>query len=400
MKLLVSGQQIEKELIRLITNSKSFSWGVAWASVHSKSHGVLIKNKDKIKKIMVGIHFYQTHPEFLVDFIGFPKVRIIKKPSGVFHPKIYLFLKSKGYWEAIIGSPNFTKSAFSLNEEAAILLSNNDQNADKVKDGIDKLLDSYWKESNKITTEFVIKYKRVWEQKKPIVDRLSGEYGGLKRKNTASELDADIFTMSWEEYFHNVKHNKHDSFHDRIAVLNAARAIFRQYGKFADMPETARSAVAGFVETEDLNWKWFGNMRGSGIFMRKIQRNDKFISAALNSVPIEGRITKRDYLKYITRYLDTFKSANYRNPLATASRLIALKRPDYFVCLDSQNKSAFCRDFKIPISKLTVNNYWDEVVCRIMDCPWWNEPKPENEEEKAAWKGRAAMLDSIYYERT
>ncbi len=44
-------------------------------------------------------------------------------PDGVFHPKLYLFENDPKEWECIIGSPNFTKSAFEDNSETAMLIS-------------------------------------------------------------------------------------------------------------------------------------------------------------------------------------------------------------------------------------------------------------------------------------
>lgn len=47
---------------------------------------------------------------------------------------------------------------------------------------------------------------------------------------------------------------------------------------------------------------------------------------------------------------------------------------------------------------MTYERYWDEVIERIMDSPWWNSPRPNDETEGAVWDGRAAMLDVIFYE--
>ena len=85
--------------------------------------------------------------------------------------------------------------------------------------------------------------------------------------------------------------------------------------------------------------------------------------------------------------------------IATASRLLAMKRPDVFVCFDNENKSKLCKDFGITQSNMTYERYWDEIIERIFDSEWWNSPKPdENEKNIGIWRGRAAFLDSLYYE--
>jgi len=84
--------------------------------------------------------------------------------------------------------------------------------------------------------------------------------------------------------------------------------------------------------------------------------------------------------------------------LATATRLLAMKRPDVFVCLDSKNRSALCKDFGVVQSKLDYDRYWNEIVERIFDSDWWINPKPKDDIEKDVSNSRAAFLDSIYYE--
>ena len=42
--------------------------------------------------------------------------------------------------------------------------------------------------------------------------------------------------------------------------------------------------------------------------------------------------------------------------------------------------------------------YWDDIVERIYDSDWWQNPNPENENEEKVSEARAAFLDSLYYE--
>lgn len=74
-----------------------------------------------------------------------------------------------------------------------------------------------------------------------------------------------------------------------------------------------------------------------------------------------------------------------------------MKRPDYFVCLDSQNRSELCKDFGIP-ANVTFETYWGNIIARIIDSVWWSSPRPSDPTEEQAWNGRAAMIDAIFYE--
>lgn len=75
-----------------------------------------------------------------------------------------------------------------------------------------------------------------------------------------------------------------------------------------------------------------------------------------------------------------------------------MKRPDTFVCFDSKNRSALCDDFGIFQSKMDYERYWDDIVERIYDSDWWQNPNPKNESEEKVNEARAAFLDSLYYE--
>jgi hypothetical protein len=83
--------------------------------------------------------------------------------------------------------------------------------------------------------------------------------------------------------------------------------------------------------------------------------------------------------------------------LATATRLLCMKRPDIFVCFDSENRSKMCKDFGIVQTRMSYNRYWDDIIERIYDSDWWNNTAPKNNIEREISEARAAFLDSMYY---
>lgn len=129
MKLLATATQINSELARLLRECSSCQVAVAWASVGFEAFDLLVKHGDKIERMVVGTHFYQTHPAFIERFLTHPNVRFVVNTDGVFHPKVYLFEKADGEWECIIGSPNFTKGGFGQNAEMAMLVAYHDKGA-------------------------------------------------------------------------------------------------------------------------------------------------------------------------------------------------------------------------------------------------------------------------------
>ncbi|MCI0541092.1 MAG: phospholipase D family protein [Verrucomicrobiales bacterium] len=112
MKVLTKTAEMSRELVRLIEECSSCQVAVAWASIGFTAFDLLLKHSAKVARMIVGTHFYQTNPQFIEAFYKHPNVRFIMRSDGVFHPKVYLFLKAPGQWECLIGSPNFTQGGF------------------------------------------------------------------------------------------------------------------------------------------------------------------------------------------------------------------------------------------------------------------------------------------------
>jgi HKD family nuclease len=399
LKFLVTGKEIQKELIRLIESSEAFDWSVAWASHASECHKYLVKYRSKIRKIVIGTHFYQTHPQFLKEFCDSENVRIIQQPSGVFHPKAYYFEFKDGSWECIVGSANFTKSAFDVNEEIAILIKSSDLDAAVEIEKLTSKINSLWDFASVISEEFVRKYEALWKIKSRYLKKLAGDFGTAKHskkdKFKDTFLESDISTFEWDDYFARVVADDEHNLEGRIIVLESIKEYFSKYGQFQAMPQLLRKRIAGLVSDEGIEWKWFGSMIGSGRFKNRVNENDEFLSLALDCIPLTGAVHQENYKDFISLYMKAFGGEG--NYLGTATRLLAMKRPDYFICLDSANKDNFCKDFSIPKTQTNLDNYWDEVVERIKECVWWNSLPPDDPVQKSVWSARAAFLDALYY---
>ena len=88
MNLLTTPAQIKNKLILLIEECTSMQIAVAWGTANHDVYKVLIENQDKINKLVVGTHFFQTDPNFLEAFLDNDKIRVIYETGEVFHPKI------------------------------------------------------------------------------------------------------------------------------------------------------------------------------------------------------------------------------------------------------------------------------------------------------------------------
>lgn len=398
MKLITTAIDLEKEFKRLMKNYNEFYWATAWAGASSALFNELTSKKDKIKEIAVGIHFYQTHPDFISEFLDNNSVRFILQPEGTYHPKVYLFYTDQLHWELIIGSANFTKEAFTRNTEASILISNTDSNSSEILESVLQLVNDLWKNGKVFSEDDLKNYRISWLKHRPKINSLSGNYGSQNKKSKPI-FEVPIMNKSWRDFMIGIRSEESNGLMMRLKVIEISNDLFNKVDHFKELSKDERRFIAGVsnklaVEGSEY-WAYFGSMRGNGEFQSRINENDIDISRALDQIPLFGQITKKhfdNFKKYFSRSISG-------NPIGTATRLLSMKRPDIFVCLDSKNRSALCKDFGITQSGMDLDRYWNDIVERIFDCEWWQNPTPKNAKEIKVSDARGAFLDSLYYVR-
>lgn len=391
MKVISEASEIDSVLASLMERYKHYYIATAWASVGANSIAKLLENKDKIKKMIVGTHFYQTHPDFIKEFIESKNVNFILNSSGIFHPKFYLFVNNQNDWECLIGSANLTKSALSKNSEVVLHVESSDNTDNNIYESLRDTINEYWENAEPMTSEEYHNYKNIWKLNSRKIKSLEGSYGGLKKHKTL--IESDIFSTDWNSYYASIQDDVEHSFSRRIELLNIARSYFTNNQRFSDFETLQRKQVAGTIRADD--WGWFGSMFGAGKFKNRINTNNEHLSKALDSIPLSGAIYKAEYINFIINFQQAFPDGG--DGLAIATRLLAMKRPDTFVCLDSKNKANLCGEFGISQS-LDYEAYWDDIIERVFDSVWWNSERPTDNFEAQAWDGRTAMLDAIFYE--
>ena len=144
MKLLTNHRQLSSQFSILCKHYYHYKWVIAWAGKEAGFDlaGILRRNKNKIDRLIVGLHFFQTDPLFIEHYMNNPTVRFIKQTEGVFHPKVYFFYNSPNDWTAIVGSANFTLSAFTKNSEASIIFTQDD--GGDLYEQLNQYIESVW----------------------------------------------------------------------------------------------------------------------------------------------------------------------------------------------------------------------------------------------------------------
>ena len=394
MRFLAANSDLQATLATLLKSCKRVRWAVAWASRSAPGYKLLSTHKAKIAQLTVGTHFYQTDPEFIATFLKHPNAQFVLNPSGVFHPKLYYFDQKGGGWDCIVGSPNFTQAAFTANSESAVWTTQDDNGATAAKKKILAALDGYRALGRSVSRVDLDAYRAVWARQQKRLGPLSGTYAppATSKKRPRSPLEVPLFKESWKQYYRSVKEDTKHTTEGRLAVLEEAARLFQKHAEFSAIDYEGRRGIAGIGRTDGLDWLWFGSMKGAGYFKQAVNQNSAEISAALDHIPLTGAVGR----EHFEAFVDRFSSAFERSGTATATRLLAFKRPDYFVCLDSKNRKQLCEAFDIPTS-VDLDEYWPKVVERILDSNWWNAPEPTGRLERRIWRCRVAFLDVRFY---
>lgn len=394
MKLISTNADLGRQLIRLMTKYPKIAIATAWASANTDAFKTLLQHKNKIDLAVIGTHFYQTHPDVLDQFVGSSKVKFVLQPQGVFHPKVYLFWSEQA-WEVVIGSPNLTAGALTKNSELSVLITSEDGRPE-MRGEISTIISGYGSKASTITAKEADNYRRIWKLKSRDLNRLSDFYG--EKEATKPAMKSKVMSMSWASYVAEVKKDTNHGFDQRLEMLRVVKAQFDQHAHFNDIPLDARRGIAGLASKTIPHWAWFGKMSVARTYAPLIKQEHPAFSLALDEIPQLGNVRKEHFDRYIREYLKAFPNGGAG--LATATRLLAMKRPDTFLCVDSKNKNYLSQDIGIVrVDKLDYERYWDEVILRLMDSPWWQCPQPSALKEKALWHARAAMLDAIFYEK-
>jgi HKD family nuclease len=392
MKLITDRAALGQALTKCIEDHQNISFAVAWATGGTKVYETLKARRKSIRSGVIGTHFYQTAPEVLEDFVDDGAVRFVLQPSGVFHPKVFLFRTGRR-WDAFVGSANLTKGALSRNSEAMLHVSDADPDATAVRDDLDEAIRRYRSIGKKATAEDAEIYRASHERMRTARERLSGRYGSTA---STSPLDSAVMRMSWGQYLSAVREPGKEDLTNRITLLNAVRAAFSDGLKFADMDVDTRAMIAGLPNELTKNQGYFGSMKGDGYFHTAVKKAPDGISAAMDRIPLTGPVT-RDHYDQFVELLDPAIEGERKRP-GIASRLLAMKRPDLFVCISRRNKAGLAADFGIPASRIDYDLYWTGITGRIWDARWWSQKAPAGGRELAVWRGRAAMLDAIFYQ--
>lgn len=213
--------------------------------------------------------------------------------------------------------------------------------------------------------------------------------------------------MTWGQYVRAVRSSGHHDIGGSLALLRTAQAWLAAVPSFRDLSTPQRKALAGVIGRRDKagdaeldqHWAWFRSMRGAGDFANRVAENDRFLADAVDSIPRKGEITEERFDRFTRLFVKAFDNSHRVGRVPTASRLLAMKRPDVFLCISNPNLASAAGEMGFAKSTLTLDNYWGRIVEVIRTSKWYNLEKPASRDGEL-WECRAAMLDALFIGRS
>lgn len=388
--VITSANALYDQLCRLFAWSDTVDMAYAWAnSAEEQARHWRTMPLEKIRHAVIGTAFAQTEPRALeILDEKEDRLRLIITSRGTFHPKVVLGKRGSEAW-AIVGSANFTKAAYSTNTEVSVVLRGSTNSGDIRK--IQDFIDEQWDRGVTLDADWLVKYTAAW--KKARTNKVIVPGAPLEPD------DLDSFEMSWEQYVEMIKrqHDRPLADGNRIRVsdegsyleeMAMSRRMFRKNPAFKDIEVANRKFMLGMPPSTGA----LGRMQQAGYGKNLVISHPERIGAALDRLPLSGPITRQAAVDVITR-LTELRGVN----VGVASRLLAAKRPDYFVSVNGGSKHRL-REL---MDGQTVSS--EVGYLRLLDRVWatqWHQAKrPPGGRAREIWEGRAALLDAAVYEQ-
>lgn len=388
---------VRTRLLALIQSCDSFSLASAWVT-HSNVFDAVIAARRKLKRFVIGTHRYVTCADCLQACVPLASVKVMFPTGPMFHPKVYAFFHDDRT-VVYVGSSNFTDAGFRRNVECGVFLSGDPDHV-KLQTFVD-FIEERWRAAEKLDGDFVASYRANQARVKDAQAALCTFIPLRKPKRSrASANNIAPIDMDWPEFMRRVRGDKTHGVKKRLRVLARARELFSGTRSFAQLSEYERRCLSGVQKPSEqpdgLDWGYFGQMSAHGSYSPIVNFNAKAFSRALDCIPLVGNVERRHYNAYCDALYE-IKGAS-TTWVGMGTRLLAMKRPDRFVCIDGPNRDGLCDYFGVARTTTRLDNYWDRFAEPMTLMPWWQADMPDDLLEQQVWLGRAAMLDAIYYD--
>lgn len=195
---------------------------------------------------------------------------------------------------------------------------------------------------------------------------------------------------------------------ERLALLDYVQTI--KHKSLVEMSEVERLTFAGKHTHQhdhkiyNFDVEWFASTKGAKVFHTLLAQQPESFDLALSHIPELGDVTPAQYQKFVSAYKKIFigytvnKEVGEKPPLAAATRLLAMKRPDQFIALTNAKIDIFCRGLSITkFNAFDFDSYWQDMIGTLRTFAWWHQAEPEDARELKLWHVRAVLVDLFLF---
>ena len=195
---------------------------------------------------------------------------------------------------------------------------------------------------------------------------------------------------------------------ERLRLLDYVSEL--KYKSLAEMSELDRLAFVGKHTNQhahtiyEFDCEWFASTKGAKVFHTLLAEQTTKFDEALSCIPLEGDVTPLEYQQFVRVYKEIFtnykveKDSGEKAPLAPATRLLAMRRPDQFVAITNAKVDVLCQGLSIAkFNNYDFESYWQDLIGTIRTFAWWHQSEPSDPRECKLWHARAILVDLFLY---
>jgi len=191
---------------------------------------------------------------------------------------------------------------------------------------------------------------------------------------------------------------------ERLKLLDYIAKI--RGDNLADMIDEDKLAYAGKhgaqhdISVYGFDVEWFAGTRGAKTFHQLLLSHPQAFDHALDSIPLEGDVTLAHYQSFVNAYKAIFAThaSEEKAPLSPATRLLAMRRPDQFIALNSGKIDILSQGLGlVKLNNQSFDDYWHEMIASIRSTQWWRSEMPSDDVELKLWQNRTILIDLFLF---
>ena len=405
--MLITREKIQDRFSQNLEWATEIDLASAWASPNRGLCALRRQFPRPEVRAIVGLSDNITDPDALRELADMGELRVFPEAGErrLFHPKVYIF-RGSGRSVAWIGSANFTCPGFGGTEKVLgheeVLFETSDTKA------VERWFNQLRKRCTRLDKVAITFYADHRTKHRPAQRSKTWDPASLDESPPVwllNEVD------DWRSYVEALK--RCDQWWNRWSRKHHPKNPWSVLGK----PNSWRETIQGLQEIVHKDWRdelsgdERSHLRGLGgaqwALLGDLRRvpeerlfgsNRKKIQEILYGVAFNNAASLDEAIRAYKSLTDKKDGKALVGP-ATATRLLALAKPDRFVSLNGGSRKWLARCFgpNTPTALKTPKNY-RSLLEKIYDQTWFREPDPRDELEHEICSMRAALLDCFVYE--